>query len=205
MKIIGLTGSIAAGKSTIAGWVNELGIATYDADNTVHKLLGPGGGAVEEVLKKFGSHLGTTVSGIDRKSLGDEVFISPQKRKKLEFILHPLVRHYRDTFISQWRNANAAAVVLDVPLLFETGGETMCDYVIVVYASAQTTAKRALARPGMTKEKLTAILSSQMPADDKRLRADLSLNSDLRKDQTRKHLINWLSGVGLIIIGDGSG
>lgn len=200
MKIIGLTGSIAAGKSTIAGWINELGIATHDADKVVHKLLGPGGAAVEDVLIKFGSHLGTTVSGIDRKLLGDEVFTSPQKRKKLESILHPLVRYHRDTFITQRRNANAAAVVLDVPLLFETGGETMCDYVIVVYASFETTVKRALARPGMTKDKLTSILSSQMPINDKKIRADLALNSDLRKDKTRKYLIDWLSDIGLTVV-----
>ena len=200
MKIIGLTGSIAAGKSTIAGWFNELGIATFDSDNVVHKLLGTGGAAVEDVLINFGSHLGTIGSGIDRKLLGDEVFTSPQKRKKLESILHPLVRHHRDTFITQRRKADAAAVVLDVPLLFETGGETMCDYVIVVYASFETTVKRALARPGMTKDKLASILSSQMPADDKKIRADLALNSDLRKDKTRKHLIDWLSGIGLTIV-----
>ena len=110
------------------------------------------------------------------------------------------MRYHRDTFITQRRKADAAAVVLDVPLLFETGGETMCDYVIVAYASFETTVKRALARPGMTKDKLASILSSQMPADDKKIRADLALNSDLRKDKTRKHLIDWLSGIGLTIV-----
>lgn len=205
MRIIGLTGSIAAGKSTIAGWLNELGIATYDADNVVHQLLGPEGVAVADVLTKFGSHFGTTVGGIDRKLLGDEVFTSPQKRKRLESILHPFVRHHRDTFIDQWRKANAPAVVLDVPLLFETGGEVICDYVIVVYASKKTTAKRALARPGMTKDKLASILASQMSTDDKKIRADLALNSDLQKNKTRDQLINWLSGIGLTNGGDVSG
>jgi len=200
MKIIGLTGSIAAGKSTIVGWISELGIATHDSDCAVHELLGPNGGAVQDVLAEFGSHFGTIAGGINRKSLGDEVFSAPQKRLTLESILHPKVRQHRDSFIAKQRNADAAAVVLDVPLLFETGGEVMCDYVIVVYASAKTTAKRALARPGMTQDKLTSILASQMPSDDKKVRADLALDSDLPKDQTCNQLINWLSVIGLSIV-----
>ena len=202
MKIIGLTGSIAAGKSTIAGWIKELGIATHDSDRAVHELLGPDGRAVHNVLVEFGSHFGTIDGGINRKSLGDEIFPVPQKRLKLETILHPLVRQHRDAFIAAQRKVNAAAIVLDVPLLFETGGEAMCDYVIVVYASFETTAKRALARPGMTKHKLASILASQMPTDDKKARADLALDSDIPKDQTRNQLIDWLSDIGLYIVKD---
>ena len=89
-----------------------------------------------------------------------------------------------------------------MPLLFETGGDAMCDYVIVVHASAKTTVKRALARPGMTKEKLGSILASQIPSDDKIARADLALDSDKPKDQTRDQLIDWLSAIGLSIVGD---
>ncbi len=202
MKIIGVTGSIAAGKSTIVGWINELGIATHDSDSSVHELLGPYGGAVQDVLTEFGPHFGTIADGIDRKSLGDEVFATPQKRLKLESILHPMVRQHRDVFIAEQRKANAAAIVLDVPLLFETGGEVMCDYVIVVHASAKTTVKRALARPGMTKDKLALILASQTPSDDKKARADLVLDSDISKDQTRNQLIDWLSVIGLSTVGD---
>ena len=98
MKIIGVTGSIAAGKSTIVGWINELGIATHDSDCAVHGLLGPYGGAVQEVLKEFGSQFGAIADGINRKALGDEVFATPQKRLKLESILHPMVRQHRDAF-----------------------------------------------------------------------------------------------------------
>ena len=192
MKIIGLTGSIAAGKSTIVGWIKELGIATHDSDCAVHELLGPDGQAVQGVLAEFGSHFGTIAGGINRKSLSDEVFS----------ILHPMVRQHRDVFIAEQRKANAAAIVLDVPLLFETGGEAMCDYVIVVHASSKTTIKRALARPGMTKDKLASILASQMPSDDKKARADLILDSDIPKDQTRNQLINWLSAIGLSIVKD---
>ncbi len=200
MKIIGLTGSIATGKSTIIGWINELGIATHDSDRVVHELLGPDGGAVQDVLTEFGSHFGTIANGIKRKSLGEEVFSARQKRLTLESILHPMVRQHRDAFIAEQRKANAVAIVLDIPLLFETGGETMCDYVIVVHASAKTIAKRALSRPGMTKDKLASILVSQMPSDDKKARADLALDSDMPKDQTRKQLIDWLSFIGVSIV-----
>jgi len=202
MKIIGVTGSIAAGKSTIVGWIDELGIATYDADFAVHELLGPGGRAVKDVLMKFGSQYGTVAGGINRRSLGEEVFSAPQKRLALESILHPMVRQNRDAFIAEQRKANTAAIVLDIPLLFETGGEAICDYVVVVYASAKTTAKRALKRPGMTKEKLALILASQMPSDEKKARADLALDSDLPKNHTRKQLIDWLSIIGLPIVSD---
>ena len=202
MKIIGLTGSIATGKSTIAGWINELGIAIHDSDCAVHELLGPGGGAVKDVLSEFGSHFGTIAGGINRKSLGDEIFSSPQKRLKMESIVHPMVHQHRDAFIVEQRKANAAAILLDVPLLFETGGEKVCDYVIVVHASAKTITKRALARPGMTKDKLALILASQMPSDEKKARADLTLDSDLSRDQTRSLLIDWLSVIGLSIVGN---
>ncbi len=202
MKIIGLTGSIASGKSTIAGWVNELGIATHDSDSVVHQLLGPAGEAVPDVLEKFGSHLGTIAGGIDRKLLFTEVFTASHRRKILESVLHPMVCHHRDAFIAVRRKADDAAVVLDVPLLFETGGDAICDYVIVAYASAKTTVARALDRPGMTKDKLDLILEAQMPADDKKIRADLVLDSDKSKDEMRKCLFDWLSGIGLSIVGD---
>jgi dephospho-CoA kinase len=202
MKIIGLTGSIAAGKSTIVGWINELGIAVHESDCTVHELLGPNGEAVHDVLAEFGSHFGTIADGIKRKLLGDEIFSSSQKRLALESILHPLIRQRRDAFIAEQRKANAVAIVLDVPLLFETGGEVMCDYVIVAHASAKTIFNRALARPGMTTSKLTSILASQMPSDDKKARADLVLDTDIPKDQTRNQLIDWLSVIGVSIVGN---
>ena len=202
MKIIGLTGSIASGKSTIVGWIDELGIPTHDSDRSVHELLGPGGGAVQDVLDEFGSHFGTIDGGINRILLGDEVFAATQKRLTLESILHPMIRQHRDTFIAEQRKTDAAAIVLDVPLLFETGLEVICDYVIVVHVSTKTTVKRALARPGMTREKLASILASQMSSEDKKARADLILDSDLPKDRTRDELTNWLSVIGLSIVGN---
>ena len=197
MKIIGLTGSIASGKSTVIGWINELGIATYDSDSVVHEFLGPNGVAVADVLEKFGSHFGSILFGVDRVLLGDEVFSSTKKRKTLESILHPMLRQHRKAFIDKQAKSDAAAVVLDVPLLFETGCETICDYIIVVHANDKTIAKRALARPGMTRDKLASILDAQIPANDKKLLADLLLDSDIPKDETRMQLIDWLSKIGL--------
>ena len=203
MKIIGLTGSIAAGKSTVVKWIDKLGIATHDADLVVHELLGPAGAAVSEVLAVFGPHLGNLQMGVNRKLLGDEVFASPQKLNQLECILHPMVHDHRDTFITQQRGIAAPAVVLDVPLLFEKSGDLICDYIIVVYASSETTVARALARPGMTEKKLTSILAAQMPVGDKIIKADLALNSDLSKEETYGDLIEWFSKVGLAIFTTG--
>jgi dephospho-CoA kinase len=200
MKIIGLTGSIAAGKSTVAGWIRDLGIATHDADAVVHELLSPHGAAVNTILTDFGPDLaghdiGNAEKGINRQALGNYVFVRPQARQQLELILHPLVRQHRDAFLDKYRAIAAPAVVLDVPLLFETGGDAVCDYIIVVHASAATMANRALVRAGMTPAKFAAILASQMPVDEKKKRADLCLDSDLQLNATRQDLIKWLAAI----------
>jgi dephospho-CoA kinase len=201
MKIIGLTGSIAAGKSTVAGWIRDLGIAIHDADAAVHELLSPHGAILAEYEPDLAGHdLGNLEKGINRQALGNYVFARPQARKQLESILHPLVRQHRDTFLDKQRSIAAPAVVLDVPLLFETGGDAVCDHIIVVHASAATTAKRALARTGMTPAKLAAILASQMPVDAKKKRADLCLDSDLQPEATRQDLIKWLAAMHVLVI-----
>jgi dephospho-CoA kinase len=206
MKIIGLTGSIAAGKSTVAGWIRDLGIAIHDADAAVHELLSSHGAAVEAILVEFepylaGCDIGNLETGINRQELGNYIFARPQARQQLESILHPLVRQRRDAFLDKHRSIAAPAVVLDVPLLLETGGDAICDYIIVVHASAETTAKRALARNGMTPAKLAEILASQMPVDAKKKRADLCLDSDLQPDSTRQDLIKWLATIHVPILG----
>jgi dephospho-CoA kinase len=211
MKIIGLTGSIAAGKSTVAGWIRDLGIPIHDADTAVHELLGPQGAAVDAILAEFGPDLvGQDIGsqgivnkqmGINRQALGNHVFAKPQVRKQLESILHPLVRQHRDVFLAKHRAMAAPAAVLDVPLLFETGGHDVCDHIIVVYASAATTARRALARAGMTPAKLEAILALQMPVDEKKKRADLCLDSDLQPEETRHNLTKWLAAINVPMVG----
>ena len=203
MQVIGLTGSIATGKSTVAKWINDLGIATHDADLVVHELLGPSGGAVVKVLTVFGRQFGCLAEGINRDLLGNEVFAVPEKRVQLETILHPLVCKHRDAFIMRQRAQAAFAVVLNVPLLFETNSDMMCDYIIVAHASAETTAARALIRPGMTRKKLNHILAVQMPTDEKIMRSDLALDSDLLKEETYEQLVNWFLKIGIPILTSG--
>ena len=195
MIIVGLTGSVASGKSTVAGWMRDKGIAVHDADEAVHSLLAAKGQAVADIISAFGSDIRAPDGGIDRNRLGEKVFANPNDRKKLESILHPLVRRHRDQFLQDQQHQGSQIVVLDVPLLYETGGEILCNYVIVVYARAETIWRRALARPGMTAEKLKGILSTQLPASDKCQRADLVLDSDLDLDITRQHLFNWLGEI----------
>ena len=195
MIIVGLTGSVASGKSTVAGWMREMGIAVHDADAAVHSLLAANGQAVAEIIATFGPDIGASDGGIDRKKLGGHVFANPADRKKLESILHPLVRQHRDQFLQDQQRLGSQIVVLDVPLLYETGGDGLCDYVIVVYAGEETIRHRALSRPGMTAEKLSGILATQMPASEKCQRADFVLDTDLDPDITRQHLFTWLDQI----------
>ena len=197
MIIIGLTGSVASGKSTVAGWIAERGIAVHDADSAVHSLLAADGAAVPDIIARFGTSVLADDGGIDRKKLGNHVFEHPQDRKILESILHPMVRQHRDQFLVDHRRLGNKIVVLDVPLLFETGGDALCDYVIVVHAGKDTIRRRALARPGMTENKLAGILKTQMPASEKCQRADFVLDTDLLPDVTQQHLYSWLDDMPL--------
>ena len=197
MIIIGLTGSVASGKSTVAGWIAERGIAVNDADAVVHNLLATAGPAVSDIIDRFGQSVLADDGGIDRKKLGNYVFENPQDRKILESILHPMVRQHRDQFLVDHRRFGSKIVVLDVPLLFETGGDALCDYVVVVHAGENTIWRRALARPGMTENKLNGILKTQMPAIEKCQRADFVLDTDLPPEVTRQHLFSWLDDLPL--------
>jgi len=171
MIIVGLTGSIAMGKSTVAGLFREEGVPVHDADQAVHKLMSADGLATAKVLEAFPT-AAATAGGIDRTVLGRLVFADPERRKTLEQILHPLVRQDREHFCEEKRKAGARLVVLDIPLLFETGGEKDCDAVVVVSASDWQQKTRALARPGMTEDKLASILKIQTDDEIKRSRAD---------------------------------
>ena len=197
MLIIGLTGSVASGKSTVAGWIAQRGIAVHDADSAVHSLLAANGAAVPDIMARFGRSILADDGGIDRKKLGNHVFEHPQDRKILESILHPMVRQHRDQFLADHRRSGSKIVVLDVPLLFETGGDALCDYVVVVHAGEDTIWRRALARPGMTENKLAGILKTQMPDSEKCQRADFVLDTDLSPEVTRQHLSSWLDDLPL--------
>ncbi|WP_201862587.1 dephospho-CoA kinase [Microvirga soli] len=163
--VIGLTGSIGMGKSATADLFRTLGVPVHDADATVHRLYR--GRAVPLIGKAFP---GTVADGaVDRTKLGAAVLNSPERMKQLEAIVHPLVREEEENFLA--RVSASPIAVLDIPLLFETGGETRCDTVLVVTAPAEVQRERVLARPGMTAEKFSAILAKQMPDAEKRRRA----------------------------------
>ena len=191
MKLIGLTGSIATGKSTVSQMCRDAGVPIHDADRAVHKLLGPYGAAVSDILFHFGD-IGSISEGIDRQVLGSLVFKEPEKRQQLEHIIHPLVLQDREKFLQACHRRKRRRVILDIPLLFETGSDSECDKVIVVWAPEWMQRKRALLRYGMTVEKLDAILSRQVSQAVKRRLADLVLPSSLGRAETRKRLLRWL-------------
>lgn len=173
MIIIGLTGSIGMGKSTVAAMFEREGVPVFDADAAVRALQGPGGRALPAIEAVFA---GTThAGGLHRDKLGAHVFGNPVALKQLEHILHPLVGEAQSLFLGRHRAKRA--VVLDVPLLFEKGGWRRCDVTVVVSAPLRVQRARVLARPGMTREKFAAILKTQMPDHEKRRRADVIIET----------------------------
>ena len=204
MIIIGLTGMIASGKTTVSDMFTARSIPVHNADKVVHRLLGPHGAAIAKIKAAFGAEMGDVEIGVDRGKLGALVFADAAARTTLESILHPMVSDDRDRFLQVHRQAGTRFVVLDIPLLFETGGDEICDYVIVTNAHADTIRQRALSRAGMSADKLDGILQNQMPADEKIKRADVVLDTDIPIDQTRAQLESWLNSLGLNGLGQDS-
>lgn len=194
MIIIGLTGGIASGKSTTAKMFRDRDIPVHDADASVHEMMAAGGIAVAPVVDSFGAHVLAPDGSIDRQRLGGEVFAAPDRRQLLESIIHPLVAAARDRFLATHRHAGAPMVVLDIPLLFETGGAAMCDFVILCSVDPDRQKQRALARRGMTPDKLDAILRSQMPLATKRVMADVVIETDHGMEAARDALHAILDG-----------
>lgn len=187
MIILGLTGSIGMGKSATAGLFREQGVPVYDADAAVHALYAEGGAAVAAIEAAFP---GVTESGaIDRSRLRSRVIGDPGAMKRLEGIVHPLAGEAQFDFRRKADAEGAAFAVLDIPLLYETGGNRQCDYTLVVTAPASLQRERVLARPGMTPEAFEAILARQMPDAEKRALADFILSTahgfDFARDQVR--------------------
>lgn len=173
--VLGLTGSIGMGKSATAAMFRARGVPVHDADACVHTLYGPGGAAAAAIGEAFPGTLAPDGS-IDRAALRNAVLGDPERLRRLEGLVHPLVRQSRDDFLAT--HATAPLVVLDVPLLFETGGEVGCDAVAVVTAPAEVQRARVLARPGMNEEAFAQILAKQMPDAEKRRRADYLIETD---------------------------
>jgi dephospho-CoA kinase len=179
--VLGLTGSIGMGKSTTATMFRDLGIPVHDADAEVHRLYG-----CEAVPPVGQLYPDVIVNGrIDRARLSQHVIGSPERLKQLEALIHPLVRAAETSFLTRARQSKARLVVLDIPLLFETGSETRCDGVVVVTASEQIQRVRVLARPGMTEDKFNAIMGRQMPDAEKRARADFIVDTGQGIDVAR--------------------
>lgn len=181
MIILGLTGSIGMGKSTVAAMFADDGVPVFDADAEVHRLQGPGGRLVREIESAFPGTTGE--SGVDRALLGKAVFGNPDALKRLEAIVHPAVADERAAFLES--NRAQPLVVLDIPLLFEAGGWQQVDKIAVVSAPADIQRARVLARPGMTGERFDSILSRQMPDSEKRKRADFVIPTGGTLDETR--------------------
>ena len=182
MIVLGLTGSIGMGKSTTARMFMEEGVPVHDSDAAVHRLYaGAAAPAVEALFP------GTVVDGaVDRSRLAEAIMGRPQALKKLEALIHPMVRREADRFVEEERRKGTPLVVLDIPLLFETGGTDRVDRILVVTAPPEVQRQRVLSRPGMTEEKLAAILARQVPDEEKRRRADFLIDTSLGMEAARK-------------------
>ncbi|NIJ21283.1 dephospho-CoA kinase [Sphingomonas naasensis] len=181
MITVGLTGSIGMGKSTVARMFAEEGVPLFDADETVHRLQGPGGALVAAIEAAFPDTTGT--EGVDRTALREAVFGDEAAFARLEALVHPAVARERDAFLAA--NADAPIVMLDVPLLFEAGGWAKVDRIVVVSAPAEVQRARVLGRPGMTADRFESILVRQLPDAEKRARADFVITTDAPLEDTR--------------------
>ena len=191
MFILGLTGSIGMGKSTTAGFFREAGVPLHDSDAVVHRLYD--GEAVAAVEAAFP---GVAVDGrIDRTRLSGKLVGNPDAIKRLESIVHPLVRAVTQRFIEEQAARGARVIVLDIPLLFETGGEKNVDAVVVVSAPAEVQRERVLKRPGMTAERLDALLARQMSDAEKRARAHFVVDSSRSFDSARAQVHGILRAI----------
>jgi len=191
MFILGLTGSVGMGKSATAKMFADEGVPVHDADAAVHALYE--GEAVAAIEAAFP---GTTANGkVDRGKLGERVIGHPEEIRRLERIVHPLVARVRDAFLAKAERDGAKVAVLDIPLLYETGGEERCDAVVVASAPAEVQRDRVLTRPGMTDAKLAAILAKQMPDADKRARADFVVDTSQGFDAARAQVRDILARV----------
>lgn len=197
MLILGLTGSAAMGKSTASKMFAARGVPVFDADRTVHALYA--GAAVPVVEAAFPGT--TSDGGVDRDRLRDRVLGDEAAMVKLEALIHPLVKREEEKFLSAARDVGRRIVLLDIPLLFETGAEGEVDMVIVVSAPADVQRERMLKRPGMTPERLEAMLARQMPDAGKRRRAHVVIETGGTFDETRRQVERILRAVAPVAAG----
>lgn len=195
MIVLGLTGSIGMGKSTVAKMFADEGVPVFDADAAVHRLQSPAGALVQEIEAHFPGTTGA--HGVDRGALAERVLGEPEALRRLEALVHPAVAEERKGFLRE--NAGEPLVLLDIPLLFETGGDASVDQVAVVSADETIQRQRVLARPGMTPEKFERILARQLPDSEKRRRAHHVIPTGCSLEETRaavRRIIACLTGAG---------
>lgn len=199
MTVIGLTGSIGMGKSTVGAMMEAHNIPVFDSDKYVHELSGPNGKAVQDIIAHFPQCWDTRRRCVDRKKLRDVVFtdnLDPERqyeaqcsKKTLESILHPLVQDAQQKFINKHRRSGTKIVALDIPLLFETGAQKRVDYTLTVSAPEDLQCRRVLGRPNMTEEKFLSIWQNQMPDHQKRLLSDFVVRTGCSRSRTQQELL----------------
>ena len=195
MKVLGLTGSIGMGKSTVATMLAREGVPVHDSDQSARDALSPSSPIFDAVIKIFPEAYSKKQKVIDRKKLGDIVFNDPEKKAVLESYVHPFVQAKQHQFIKSQQQLGRQIVALDIPLLFETGADQRVDVVIVVTAPFFIQSQRVLARPNMTVDKFNAILCGQMPDIQKQSLADYVVQTGLGRSRTHRQIKQILKGL----------
>jgi dephospho-CoA kinase len=188
LKLIGLTGGAGSGKSTVAAMFRELGAIIVDADEASHAVYEPGTAGFREVVEAFGGEYVRDDGRIDRAQLGELVFKNPDARKKLNAIVHPLVRQWMAERTAEAVEGGAEVVIQDVPLLFENGLQGLFSSTILVFADAETQLSRLTEGRGLSLERARSMLASQMPIDEKRALADHIIDNGGTRDETRRQV-----------------
>jgi dephospho-CoA kinase len=197
MKVIGLTGGIGMGKSTAAAAFRRARIPVFDADLAVHRMQGPGGRAVRAIAALFPDAVvgSGAARHVDRARLREEVLGRPDQLRRLEQVLHPMVRQEEYDFIARSRRARAPAAVLDIPLLFETEADKLADIVVVVSAPRAVQMHRVRQRRRMSDADIAAVIARQMPDSEKRRRADVVIRTGLSRHHTQRALRRLIRGL----------
>ena len=186
--VLGLTGSIACGKSTVAGYLKEMGACIIDADAISRKLTAPGGVALPAIREAFGDDVFHKDGTLNRASLANAIFTSIENRRRLEGILHPAVQSETLREMDEGRANGAEVIVLDVPLLFETGMDALCDCVWVISVDEETQITRVMQRDGKTRAQAQERIAAQMPLSEKERHADRVIRTDRPMEETKKEV-----------------
>lgn len=190
--ILGLTGGIATGKSTVSRYFADMGIPIVDADLIARRIVEPGTEGLAKIVAKFGPEIVKKNGSLDREKLGAIVFSQPEKREVLNDILRPYIRRSIEEDTATLVNEKHALIILDIPLLYEAGYEMHCDAVMVVYTTAEVQLKRLMARNHLTEVEALNRISSQESVEDKKMRADSVIDNNGTREQTYEQVDTWL-------------